>query len=354
MRQISDPPCLALTGFGQLAREVHLPVLRRMPGVRLIAIADIEGTRREEAHRLWPEAKVYGSQEEMLVGSVCDGVVICASPAVHANLALGAIQKGKHVYLEKPVASTLTDAARLVETWRGSGLVGMMGFNYRFSRAIESMRVKLQAGCVGRIQIIRSVFSTRARVLTEWKAARDAGGGALLDLGSHHIDLFRYLCGSEIETVQAHIRSERTEDDSVVLQMTMRNGVVIQSFFSLGAVDEDIIEIYGDSGKLTVDRYGLEDVQFTSPSFKRARLQRFAHQIASVVPRPAWWEKLRSPWHEPSYGAALAQFVAAMRGEAAGEYPDFEDGWRCQIVLDAAERSGYVGQSVSCGEGGKG
>ena len=350
MRQISDPLRLTLTGFGQLAREVHVPILRRMKGVRLIAIADIQATRREEAHRLWPEARVYESQEEMLASSPCDGVIISASPAVHAVLALGAIQKAKHVYLEKPAASTLADAARLVETWRGSGLVGMMGFNYRFSRAIESMRVKLQAGCVGRIRIIRSAFSAPARVLPEWKASRGTGGGALLDLGSHHIDLFRYLCGSEIETVQAHIRSEHTEDDSVVLQMTMRSGIAIQSFFSLGAIEEDIIEVYGDAGKLTVDRHGLEDVQFTSPSFKRARLQRFAHQLARVTPRPGWWKKLRSPWHEPSYEATLTQFVAAMRGQATSQYPDLENGWRCQVVLDAAERSAHAGMPISCGE----
>ena len=351
MRQISDPPRLTLSGFGQLAREVHLPILRRMAGVRLIAIADIQTTRREEAHRLFPEARVYESQEEMLVSSPCDGVIISASPSVHASLARGAIQKSKHVYLEKPAAATLAEAVRLVETWRGSGLVGMMGFNYRFSRAIESMREKMEAGCVGRIQIIRSVFSASARVLPEWKASRNTGGGALLDLGSHHIDLFRYLCGSEIETVQAHVRSGRTEDDSVILQMTMRNGVAIQSFFSLGAVEEDIIEVYGDAGKLTVDRYALEDVQFTPPSFKRGRLLRFANQVASVVPRPGWWKKLRSPWHEPSYEAAFTQFVAAMRGEAVRQYPDFEDGLRCQVVIDAAERSAQAGLPMPCGEG---
>ncbi len=341
---------IALVGFGKLAQQVYTPLLRKRRDVEVVSVVDPLDERRAVARAAFPRAETFASHVEMLARVDCEAVLISTSTGTHATLALEALQKGKHVYLEKPAAANLADAKRLVAARRGSGMVGMMGFNYRFSRAIQSARALLQAGRIGQARMIRSVFSTSIGSPSRWRTSRREGGGVLLDLGSHHVDLFSYLCGAGICEVHAHVTTVRTEDDSAVLQMTMRNGMAAQSYFSLGGVEEDIIEIYGDAGKLTIDRYGLESVRFSAVSHGKARWQRMTSPWQGVLPSARLWRKLRAPWHEPSYGLALTRFVAAVCDPLLRDYPNFEDGLRCQIILDAAERSSCEEKSIECEE----
>jgi predicted dehydrogenase len=183
--------------------------------------------------------------------------------------------------------------------------------------------------------------------MPEWKKSRRTGGGVLLDLAPHHVDLVRYLCGVSIDEVQARIWSRRTEDDCAALQLRLSDGVTVQSFFSLCTVDEDTIEIYGDRGRLTLDRYSLRNVRFTSASHNSGLGQRLRSLVKEPLPCWGWLKKLRSPLHEPSYPAAMARFAARVRG-SADEYPDVEDGLRCQEVLEAAEESSRTGMVVRC------
>ncbi len=345
-----EPLRLALLGFGQLAEQVYTPLLRRQREGEVVAVIDSLGERRTLARSLFPCAEVFASQAEMPARADCAAVLISAATGAHADLAMGALSGGQHVYLEKPAAAHLADARRLVQTWRGAGRVGMMGFNYRFSEAVQAARAQLQAGRIGRPRMMRTVFSAASRSLASWKKSRQEGGGVLLDLGSHHIDLIRYLSATEIQKVDARIRTIHTEDDAAVLQMTLRNGMEAQSYFSRGGVEEDVIEIHGDNGKLTVDRYGLESVQFTPVSHWKARWQRMVTPWQSIAPRPRLWRKLKSPWHEPSYALALNRFFGAVRSPSSGGYPDFEDGLRCQMVMDAAERSSREEKSIACEE----
>ncbi len=341
------PVRVALTGFGQLAAEVHLPVLRRMAGVELVAIADPETARRALARQLFPRARFYEDQAEMLSQSEFDSVVISAPPQVHQDLALAALAQGKHVYLEKPAAITVAGALNLVEVWRCTDRTGMIGFNYRFNRLIQSAREQIRAGRVGNVRFLRSAFSLSSRAMPVWKKSRRSGGGVLLDLASHHVDLIRHLCGSSIDEVSARIWSQQTEDDCAALRLTLSNNVTVLSFFSLCTVDEDTIEIYGDRGKLTVDRCLSQNVQFTSVAQQAGLGQGLKNLISQFLPNGGFLEKLRSPLHEPSYAAAMARFVARVRG-SNDEYPDFEDGLRCQEALEAAEESSRTGRTVPC------
>lgn len=338
---------VALTGFGQVAADVHLPVLRRMPGVEVVAIADVDPGRRALARQLAPQVSAYESQEVMLAQSDVEAVIICAPSQWHADHAIAALQSGKHVYLEKPAATTLADAWRLAETGRRSDRVGMLGFNYRFSPLIQSARRQMKAGRIGELRYVRTTFSLAPREMPDWKASRRMGGGVLLDLASHHVDLIPYLCAATVDEASARIWSRRKEDDCAALQLTLSNGATVQSFFSSCAVDEDSIEIYGDRGKLSLNRYSLYQVRFTSADGYGGPGRRFRRWIQELLPPRAIFEKLRSPLHEASYPKAMARFVANVRG-GNGEYPDFEDGLRCQEILEAAEESSRTCRVVPC------
>jgi predicted dehydrogenase len=225
-----------------------------MPRVELVAFAEPEPERRRAAARLAPKAKAFTDYEELLESAEVDAVVICLPNALHAAAAVAALKRGRHIYLEKPLATSLDEAQAVIEAWRPAGVVAMMGFNYRFNKLYESVRGHIRSRTLGQLLFARSVFSTAVEDLPLWKRARRSGGGVLLDLASHHLDLLRHIFGQEVLEVFAEIRSRKSDGDSATLHLRLADGMTVQSFFSTGAVEEDSLEIYGEGGKLSVDR----------------------------------------------------------------------------------------------------
>jgi len=337
---------LGLIGCGRIAQLVHINALRQLPDVELAAVAECDPKRREEASRRAPKAIALASYDELLSMPELDAVVICLPNNLHAEAAVAAMEHGKHVYLEKPIATRLDEAKNVLATWKRSNLVGMLGFNYRFNAFYQSARQHIQSGRLDELLCVRSVFSAAARTLPSWKQDRQKGGGVLLDLASHHIDLVRFLFGEEIKEVFARIWSMNSEDDNAMLQTRLVNGLLVQSFFSLSSVEEDRFEIYGQAGKLTVDRYLSLDVGITDPTAELARLKWLGHKLRSLLHSPYLKEKIFAPGSEPSYRAALAHFATAVRMDKHAS-PDFWDGYKSLAVIEAAEESAKTKRVVS-------
>lgn len=337
---------VALIGCGWFARAVHLPILRRLPEVELIALAEPDPVRRQEARRCVPASLVYADYRDLLNMRNLDAVIVSVPTGLHAEVAVAAMERGKHIYLEKPIATTLNDADKIVSEWKQAGVVGMVGFNYRFNPLHQAARMQLQAGKLGSLVGVRSVFSTPARPMPGWKHTRSTGGGVLLELASHHIDLVRFLLGQDIRTVYAEIQSRCAEHDTATVHLQLADGLQVQSFFSLCALDEDRFEIYGQAGRLTVDRYRSLDVEIVDAGGPSSRLRRVIRRLRSLRNVPYLFKKLRSPWHEPSYREALSRFVSAARGRDRVS-PDLLDGYRSLEVICAAEESAQTGRSIS-------
>jgi predicted dehydrogenase len=259
-------------------------------------------------------------------------------------VAIAALQAGKHVYLEKPLATTLEDGERVCETWRRSGRVGMIGFNYRFNRLYRQARAHVACGRLGRIVAARSVFATTSDGLPDWKRARSSGGGALLDLACHDIDLVHFVLGQEVVEVFADIRSITSDEDSALLQMRLSDGISAQLFASLGTAEEAVFEVYGQQGKVTVNRYQDAASRITGTRVE-GRLRRVLNSVAALRELPYIVKRLRAPAHEPSFAAAQKHFLGAIRGQHAAS-PDFLDGYRGLAVISAAEESACTGRPV--------
>jgi len=311
-----DPLHVGIIGCGHLAQWVHLPVLAKLPGVRVVAVADAD------PQRLPPGLPGFTDYRHLLAQPNLHAVIIAAPNAVHAEIAMAAFQRGKHVYLEKPIAPSLAEAERIVAAWRAAGTVGMIGFNYRFNPLNQQLRQALRAGRVGDLVTARSVFCVACRTLPDWKQSRKTGGGVLLDLASHHVDLVRFLFGEEIRVVSATVRSMHAEADTATLELRLANGLLVQSYFSWGAVEEDRFEVYGTAGKLVVDRYRA--------GFIYRLRKRFV------------------PGRELSYLTALSQFVDAVRTRQPLQ-PDLADGYRSLAVIIAAEESARTGRTIELG-----
>ena len=336
---------LGLIGCGRIAQMVHLPLLMRLPEVELVALAEPDVTRRQEAARRAPQSTAYATHDQLLGNSSVDAVLISSPNALHVEIAIAALNAGKHVYLEKPLATNLHEGRALLDVWRRTKLVGMIGFNYRFNPMHQLARQHIQGNKLGELVSVRSVFASAARVLPEWKKSRETGGGALLDFASHHIDLVRFFFGQEIEQVFAEIRSQRCEGDSAMLELRLADGLLVQSFFTMSALDEDRFEVYGTRGKLTVDRLLSRTVEVIDSTRKMIELQRLRSAFGSLLRNPPLLGKFVGGNPEPSFSRAVTHFVAAARGDKQAS-PDFADGYRSLAVVAAAEESARTGHKV--------
>jgi predicted dehydrogenase len=317
-----------------------------MAEVELVALAEADPEQRAQARRRAPAAAVFADYADLLSTADMSAVVICLPNSLHAKAAAMALRQGKHVYLEKPLASSLDEARAVLAAWQDAQTVGMIGFNFRFNKLYQRLRWHLQAGTVGKCVCVRSVLSLAARtIIPAWQQVRESGGGALLDLASHHIDLIHYLFGREVREVFARIESQRFEGDCATLELRLSDGLMVQSFFSLSAVDEDRFDVYGERGKLSVDRHLSLDAEITGPSRDFARLKRLTAGLKSLAGSHYIFQKALAPVYEPSYRTALGIFVAAAQSNQPAS-PDLWDGYRSLAVIDAAEKSARLGEVV--------
>lgn len=345
---------VGVIGCGRIARVAHLPALARAEGVEVVALADSDPESLRAASSHAPRATLYTDWRALVESSGAEAVVVCLPNALHAEAATAAFERGKHVYLEKPMATNLLEARAVVGAWRRAGKVGMIGFNYRFNKLYAAARRHVVSGKLGALVAARTIFATAKADAPGWKRARESGGGALLDLGSHHVDLVRFIFDQEVREVSADVWSRRGEDDCATLRLRLADGLIVQSFFSTCAVEEDRFEIYGDAGKLSLDRYLSLDVRLSEPTLRAARLKQLRHALGELRRSPYLLEKLRAPANEPSYASALLAFVAAARDgvrQLKNVKPDLEDGYRSLAVVVAAEESARTRRVVVMPEG---
>ena len=241
--------------------------------------------------------------------------------------------------------------------WRAAedaGVVHMCGFNYRFVPAVRLVRELLDAGELG------DVVHFRARYLQSWGWDADesawrfdpgqAGTGALGDLGTHIIDLARYLVG-EISTVSAVVRTivpGRLVDDHFVATVEFENGVVgtlEASRLARGRINSNAFEVNGTKGSATFDVERLNELEVAdAKAFRRVLVTEPEHPYLRY-----WWP----PGHIVGWGDTFIHELAHMLEAIAGEHEvaphgaTFEDGYRCDEVVEAILRSSESGKRES-------
>jgi predicted dehydrogenase len=338
----SRPLRVGLLGCGRIARLSHLPALARLPGVEVTAIAEADSGNREACRSLAPGAVRYEDYRELIAARPLDAVVVCLPPALHADAAIAAFERGLHVYLEKPLATTLADGQRIVRAWRGAGTTGWVGFNFRFHPLAVKLRAAIAGGAVGDPLGARTAFCAAGRELPAWKRRRASGGGALLDLASHQFDLLAYVLGQELVEVSAVLGSRVSEEDTALTQLRFSGGALASVFTALSAVEEHAMEVIGPAGRLSFDRYHASRLRL-SPArrdFGGAARLRAAGAVLAGWPRAL--RDALSPPRERSFALALAAFVQAARGEPVAG-PGLDLGLNSLAGVLAAEQAARSG-----------
>ena len=329
---------VGIVGAGRLAERVLFGVLSRLPGVRVAAIADPSEARQVVARARFPAAILVSDTEALLSACPLDAVVVCSPPATHADAAARALDAGLHVYVEKPLATEVTDARALVERARAAERVAMVGLSYRHHPLALRLRDGIAEGRIGAPLAMRSVFSVADGQDAGWRTSPASGGGALYELGSHHVDLARFLVGAEILHVTARVWARLHEGDGAAVDLELEAGVHAGILLAIGAADEDHVFVLGDRGTAALDRlrgvlvFGSREFQYG----RRHALLRGAAAGAAALGVAA------GRVGEPSYSRALSAFVDAIRSNRPAR-PDFTDGLRSLETVDAAVRSASAG-----------
>jgi len=290
-----------LIGNGEIGR-LRAQALRRVPGAELIAIAD-------------PQAPAdLRDPAELLRRDDIDAVLIATPCETHEELTLAALEAGKHVLCEKPLAPTPAAARRMVETAERTGLRLATGFNQRHFPNLAWVKDCLAAGRIGPITHLRAYAGHRG--LPEFRSAAERdperiGGGALMDNGIHLIDHVRFL-GGEFEQVEgltsnATWKLGRAEDNGVgLLRSADGRWALLHASWTEWSGYRFWIDVFGERGKVRV-WYGplyAELIELDEPGGTGRRQRRF-------FPGANLREKL-GDWRvtvADSFAAELAEFV---------------------------------------------
>jgi predicted dehydrogenase len=302
-------------------------------------------------------------------------VDVCTPGESHAEIAVAALEAGKHVLCEKPLANSVAEAEEMVRAARAArerGQVAMVGFNYRRVPAIAYARQLIGEGRLGTLRHLRATYLQDWLVDPQfpltWRLDRArAGSGALGDLGAHVVDLVQYLAGEPIAGVSAMTETfvkERplpggsttglsgaagrgtgpvTVDDAALFTARLASGTPASfevTRFASGRKNALTLELNGSAGSLAFDLERLNELSFHDHT-EPAQTAGFRRILVTEPDHPyldGWWPPGHALGYEHTFVHQARDLVAAI---AAGQdpAPSFEDGLQVQRVLAAVEAS---------------
>jgi predicted dehydrogenase len=371
---------IAMIGYGFMG-AAHSQGWRTAPRVFDLPaepeMAVIVGRHAEavaDAATKWGWAEWATDWREVIARDDIDIVDIVTPGDSHAEISIAALESGKHVLCEKPLANTVAEAEAMADAAARAaarGIRAMVGFTYRRVPAVTFLRDLIAQGAVGRIAQVRASYRQDWLVDPEmplaWRLQKEhAGSGALGDIGAHAIDLAQFVTGMKLEKVSGVIDTivkqrpllgagsglsgtaaegygEVTVDDIAIFTGRFDSGV-LGSFeatrFATGRKNALSIEISGDKGALAFDLEDLNTLWFydrTAPN----QTQGFTRILVTEAEHPyvsAWWPAGHMLGYEHGFSHQVKDLIEGIV-DGTDPYPTFADGLQVQRVLAAVERS---------------
>ncbi|MEE2906086.1 MAG: Gfo/Idh/MocA family oxidoreductase [Gemmatimonadota bacterium] len=188
---------VGVIGTGAVSQIVHVPIFSEREDVHLLAVADVETHKAETLSERFGVPLVL-SADALITHDELDAVVICTPNHLHEEMAIGALEAGKHVFVERPLAVSANGVRRVLGAAESSGRVLVVGMPHRFRPGVMALRDSVAGNELGSIYAVRGSWMTRAvpgRRL-DWRQDPElSGGGALVDLGVPALDLCLWLVG---------------------------------------------------------------------------------------------------------------------------------------------------------------
>lgn len=340
---------IGVVGCGRAAASLHLPALARVRGASVVALADTDPGRLADLAARCPGAATYADSRALLSDARVDLVAVCVPVTQHAEIAAAALRAGKHLFVEKPLALTMEDCDRLVAEARraeAAGIRSAVGFNLRSHRLVRQAKELVAAGALGEIELVRTLWTAdwSGSTRPSWHASRAGGGGALIEIGTHQADLWRWLLDGEVETVEAMSRSSAFDDQTATLHVRMAGGTLVTAGVSQRTVSHNVVEVFGTRGSLRFSCYhgdSLEVATTGGPSAGALRRLRPLLQRASRLPGALRAARGGGDFRM-SYVHEWERILSAISG--GGPMPaSVEDGRQAAAAVLAALRSAEEG-----------
>ena len=319
---------LGIVGAGRIGNVHAASVTYHIPGAKVVRVSDI---RPEAAKAL---AEKYGipawSDDYMDVVNdpAIDAVLVCSPTPTHADIAIAAMQAGKHVFCEKPVDLTIEKIRRTAEVAKETGKKLQIGFNRRFDHNHGKVRQLAQSGALGNVEIIKITSRDPEPPSPEYAAS---SGGLYIDMMIHDFDMAMYLAGCDVTEVYAMGTSlvdkrigEAGDVDTAIVTLTFENG-------ALGVIDnsrraaygyDQRVEVFGSLGMAAGENDGDSTVRLST-----------AAGVVSDKPQFFFLERYMA-----SFTEELRQFIAAIENDT--EVPvGIHAGLMSVVLAKAAKKS---------------
>jgi predicted dehydrogenase len=348
---------IGIIGAG-FARTTQIPGFQNCKDARVVAIASAHRERAEEVAREFAIDHVEDDWRALVARDDIDLVSIVTPVVTHFEMALAALGSGKAVLCEKPMAMNAAEALRMTERAREAGVLALIDHELRFLTGRVKLHELLRGGTIGKVRRVSLILRADSRADPNWPwnwwSDVKQGGGALGAIGSHTIDAFRWLLSTEVAEVfcnlATHVRQRKDEsgemrkvttDDETNLLFRFADSELTEGATgnaSLSMVEagkpEHRLQMFGERGAYMIEDNALWQSRVGDGEWKRVETD--PGELGSGM-RDSDWAR--------GFTAFSKQIVEAMRAghtTVAGA-ATFEDGYRTQLVLDAARRSNESG-----------
>ncbi len=256
---------VGVIGCGSIAKHRHLPEYAANEQVEIIAVCDIVEVRVNETAEKY-QAKAYTDYKELLANEEIDAVSVCTPNYLHAPISIAALNAGKHVLCEKPMATSKEEAQAMIDAAKKNNKKLMIGHNQRFVSSHRKAKKLIESGEIGKIYSFRTSFGHQGP--EKWSAdgtdswffkKEQAFIGAMGDLGVHKTDLVRYVLGEEIVEAGAFIetsaKKNSTVDDNAVCILKTESGIIgtLAASWAYVSKEDNSTIIYGENAILRLE-----------------------------------------------------------------------------------------------------
>lgn len=259
----------AIVGCGRIAKK-HAEAISNLEEANLVAICDINQERLNAFAEKYPAAANYADFDAMLEDSAIDVVNICTPNGLHAEMAIKAIEKGKHVMIEKPIATSVEDANRIIEAAKRKGVKAASVHQNRFNDAVQKTRKVLEAGKFGKmshgVASIRWNRNEGYYNLDSWRGTKEMQDGVLMNQCIHNIDLLTWMMGP-VKKVMANTKTrfrdiEMEDVGAAILEFESGALGIIEGAGTVYPTNlEETLNLFGESGTVCIGGIAVNRIE---------------------------------------------------------------------------------------------
>jgi predicted dehydrogenase len=264
------PLTLGIVGAGRIA-QTYAQVLAGCASVEVAAVADPDPVAASALGSKL-SCPTVGSHGELFERGELEAVLICAPPVTHAEISVFFLERGVHVMCEKPLAITVDEALHMLEVARTNQTILTMASKFRYLSDVIRARSIVDSGILGEIILMENTFASRVDMTGRWNSKPAvAGGGVLIDNGTHSVDVARYVLGpiDEVMAVEGRRVQGFEVEDTAQLFLRSREGVraTVDLSWSIDKERDSYLDIYGSNGTVQVGWRRSRFRQSTSPEW---------------------------------------------------------------------------------------